>query len=93
MGEDLPPPRVKPSRPFVHSGQEYIMLDQNNNKGQSIHSVQVNEGCFIGALTRYMARRGKSSNIYSQNAGSSNEVQKLRKLFLSDDHINWIFVC
>lgn len=45
---------------------------------------------FISALKRFMARRGKVSNMYSDNAtnfvGANNELKELRDLFLSEQH-------
>ena len=43
---------------------------------------------FLAALRRFMARRGRSHNIYSDNAtcfkGANNTLCKLRKMFNSD---------
>lgn len=45
---------------------------------------------FISALKRFMARRGKISNMYSDNAtnfvGATSELKELRDLFLSEKH-------
>lgn len=45
---------------------------------------------FLAALRRFMARRGKCSNIFSDNAtnftGANRELLELRQLVLSEDH-------
>jgi hypothetical protein len=47
-------------------------------------------GTFVAALRRFMARRGKPRNIYSDNAmnfvGARNHLAELRRLFRSDKH-------
>jgi len=44
--------------------------------------------CFLAALCRFMARRGRSHNIYSDNAtcfkGANNKLCELRKVLNSD---------
>ncbi|XP_076384451.1 uncharacterized protein LOC143263146 [Megalopta genalis] len=63
---------------------------------------------FIGALRRFIARRGFCVNLYSDNGtnfkGANNELRELRELLRSDDHlkkintflieraINWHFI-
>ncbi|XP_012530657.1 uncharacterized protein LOC105833454 [Monomorium pharaonis] len=63
---------------------------------------------FLGALKRFMARRGKVSHIYSDNGtnfvGACRELQELRALFVSEqrrrrlerflaaDYITWHFI-
>lgn len=49
---------------------------------------------FINTLKRFMARRGKPHNIYSDNAtnfvGSNKELHELRDVFLKDENTNYI---
>ncbi|XP_026462792.1 uncharacterized protein LOC113365449 [Ctenocephalides felis] len=63
--------------------------------------------CFLATLRRFIARRGKPTNIYSDNGtnfvGASSEIKRLANFLrktnlsnvmksLSDDGINWHFI-
>jgi hypothetical protein len=63
---------------------------------------------FLAALHRFMARRGRSHNIYSDNAtcfkGANNTLCELRKMlnsdvvqekiknFMTTEHVRWHFI-
>lgn len=50
---------------------------------------------FLAALKRFISRRGRCANIYSDNAtnftGANRELGELRELFLSEQHNNKVY--
>ncbi|XP_026475511.1 uncharacterized protein LOC113380515 [Ctenocephalides felis] len=104
---DLPKNRVTPHLPFTNCGVDLggpITLRDRRTRGTSIG---LTSECFLATLRRFIARRGKPTNIYSDNGtnfvGASSEIKRLanflRKKYLSnvmkslsDDGINWHFI-
>ncbi|XP_011686447.1 PREDICTED: uncharacterized protein LOC105449144 [Wasmannia auropunctata] len=81
---DLPRSRVNPSHPFAHTG-----LDFGGPFAVHIELVaDLSSEAFLGALKRFIARRGKVSCLYSDNGtnfvGASRELNELHKMFTEE---------
>lgn len=103
---DLPDVRLKEARPFSKVGIDYKKLFRNRAcikvyvavficlVVKAVHLEVVNDlttDGFIGALRRFIAQRGKPSEIHSDNGknldGANNELKELYVLFNSNEHI------
>ncbi|XP_076383738.1 uncharacterized protein LOC143260984 [Megalopta genalis] len=98
---DLPKNRVTRARPFQNVGVDYCGSFFIKEKKDL-----TTESC-LGAFKRFFARRGKATNIYSDNGtnfvGAKNEITEVQRFlssnehnskinrFLSDQGINWHF--
>ncbi|XP_062704554.1 uncharacterized protein LOC134286876 [Aedes albopictus] len=92
---DLPSARVSPSRPFAVSGVDYcgpVYLRAPHRRASPTKAYIAVFVCFstrAAALKRFVARRGKVSEIHSDNAtnykGAANELNQLYKLLKSDE--------
>jgi hypothetical protein len=103
---NLPSLRLKPARPFMNCGVDYIgpfLIRQVGRRSKTkflficlvtraIHIELVSDlttESFLAALRRFMARKGRSHNIYSDNAtcfkGANNTLCELRKMLTSDN--------
>ncbi|XP_043496458.1 uncharacterized protein LOC122520462 [Polistes fuscatus] len=79
---DLPASRLLPNRPFIHTGVDFCGPLFIKESTKAVHLELVNDlttEAFLAALRRFMARRGKCSDIYSDNAtnfvGAANELE------------------
>ncbi|XP_075150529.1 uncharacterized protein LOC142224632 [Haematobia irritans] len=79
---DLTQTRVVPARPFINSGVDYCGPFWIHHRTVHLELVSnLSTSAFIGALKRFIARRGHCQNIYSDNAtnfvGAKNQLSEL----------------